>query len=129
MQVLRTLPGNSIRRINPNDEDLPYGETGILEAYERAITNARHYIYIENQYFTSPQIVDALIARMKDSGKPRLQIILVLNLRPDLPGYPDRQIDNINQLRIAAESGGHQLRAYTLWSRSEKPGSTGPTAL
>ena len=125
VQVLRTLPGNSIRRINPSDEDLPYGETGILEAYERAITNARRYIYIENQYFTSPQIVDALIARMKDSGKPRLQIILVLNLRPDLPGYPDRQIDNINQLRIAAESGGHQLRAYTLWSRSEKPGSTG----
>ena len=125
VQVLRTLPGNSIRRINPSDEDLPYGETGILEAYERAITNARRYIYIENQYFTSPQIVDALIARMKDSGKPRLQIILVLNLRPDLPGYPDRQIDNINQLRIAAESGGHQLRAYTLWSRSEKPGSAG----
>lgn len=125
VQVLRTLPGGSIKRINPSDEDLPYGETGILEAYERAIAGARRYIYIENQYFTSPEIVDALISRMKDSTKPRLQIILVLNLRPDLPGYPDRQIDNVNQLRTAADAGGHHLRAYTLWSRSEKPGTGG----
>ncbi|MGC3976589.1 MAG: phospholipase D-like domain-containing protein [Nitrospira sp.] len=125
VQVLRTLPGNSIKRVNPSDEDLPYGETGILEAYERAIVNAQRYIYIENQYFTSHEIVDALIARMKDQTKPRLHIILVLNLRPDLPGYPDRQIDNVNQLRSAATAGGHQLGIYTLWSRSEKPGSGG----
>ncbi|ULA66699.1 MAG: PLD phosphodiesterase domain-containing protein [Nitrospira sp.] len=125
VQVLRTLPGSSITRIHPSDEDLPYGETGILEAYERAIANAQRYIYIENQYFTSHEIVDALISRMKDTTKPRLEIILVLNLRPDLPGYPDRQIDNVNQLRAAASAGGHHLGAYTLWSRSEKPGSGG----
>jgi hypothetical protein len=69
VQVLRTLPGGSIKRVNPSDEDLPYGETGILEAYERAIANAQRYIYIENQYFTSPEIVDALIARMKDTDQ------------------------------------------------------------
>ena len=125
VQVLRTLPGGSIKRIHPSDEDLPYGETGILEAYERAIANAQRYIYIENQYFTSHEIVDALIARMKDTTKPRLQIILVLNLRPDLPGYPDRQIDNVNQLRSAAKTGGHHLGVYTLWSRSEQAGSGG----
>ena len=128
VQVLRTLPGASIKRVNPSDEDLPYGETGILEAYERAIANAQRYIYIENQYFTSHQIIDALIARMKDTTKPHLQIILVLNLRPDLPGYPERQIENVNLLRSAADAGGHHLYAYTLWSRSEKAGSGGTGA-
>ena len=47
VQVLRTLPGGSIKRINPSDEDLPYGETGILEAYERAIANAQRHLHRE----------------------------------------------------------------------------------
>ena len=57
---------------------------------------------------------------MKDTTKPRLEIILVLNLRPDLPGYPDRQIDNVNQLRSAANSGGTSSGRLHLWSRSEQ---------
>ena len=125
VQVLRTLPGQAFKANNPGDEDLPHGETGILEAYERAINNAERYIYIENQYFTSPEIINALIGRMKDTSKSKLQIILVLNLRPDLPGYPDRQIDNVNQLKIHAKSNGHQLGIYTVWSRTEIGSSGG----
>ncbi|MGH7847172.1 MAG: phospholipase D-like domain-containing protein [Candidatus Binatia bacterium] len=125
VQVLRTLPGHTFKANGPNDEDLPHGETGILEAYERAINNAERYIYIENQYFTSPEIIDALIGRMKDTAKPKLQIILVLNFRPDLPGYPDRQIDNVNQLKIWADANGHRLGVYTMWSRAEIVGSGG----
>jgi len=125
VQVLRTLPGGTFKGNGPDDENLPHGETGILEAYERAINNAERYIYIENQYFTSPEIIDALIGRMKDTSKSKLQIILVLNLRPDLPGYPDRQIDNINQLKIWAEANDHQLGIYTVWSRSEIAGNGG----
>ncbi len=126
VQVLRTMPGGTFKATNPGDEDLPHGETGILEAYERAIINAERYIYIENQYFTSPEVVDALIGRMKDTSKPKLQIILVLNVGvTDLPGYPNRQVDIINQLKIPAEAHGHQLGIYTLWSRAEEPGSGG----
>jgi phosphatidylserine/phosphatidylglycerophosphate/cardiolipin synthase-like enzyme len=125
VQVLRTLPGGTFKARGPEDEDLPHGETGILEAYERAINNAERYIYIENQYFTSPEIIDALIGRMKDTSKSKLQIILVLNFRSDMPGYPDRQIDNINKLKIWAEANGHQLGIYTLWSRLEIAGSGG----
>ena len=125
VQVLRTLPGQAFKANGPDEENLPHGETGILEAYERAINNAERYIYIENQYFTSPEIINALIARMKDTAKPKLQIILVLNFRPDLPGYPDRQIDNVNQLKFWAEANGHQLGVYTMWSRSEIANSAG----
>jgi phosphatidylserine/phosphatidylglycerophosphate/cardiolipin synthase-like enzyme len=120
VQVLRTLPGNTFKKTTSgDDEELPYGETGILEAYQRAINNAERYIYIETQYFTSPEIVDSLIARLKDTTKPKLQLIFVINLLPDLPGYPDRQIDVINQLKIWVEKHGHQMGVYTMWSRSE----------
>jgi phosphatidylserine/phosphatidylglycerophosphate/cardiolipin synthase-like enzyme len=125
VQVLRTLPAANYNPSLPGDEDLPHGETGILEAYQRAINNAERFIYIENQYFTSPDIIDALIFRMKDSSKSKLEIIIVLPFKPDLPGYPDRHVDNINQLGSVAKANGHKLAAYTMWSRSEKAVSGG----
>ncbi len=111
VQVLRTLPGGTF-------EGLPHGETGILEAYERAIYNAERYIYIENQYLMSPEIIGALIGRMKDTPRNKLQIILVLNFKPDLPGYPDQQIDNVNLLKAVAEEHEHQLGVFTMWTRN-----------
>lgn len=128
VQVLRTLPGGTFKPEDAGNVDLPHGETGILEAYQRAIALAERYIYLENQYFTSPDIVKALINRMEDDSKPKLQIILVLNFRPDLPGYPDQQIQIINRLKVAAESNGHQLGVYTLWSRFEKDDGAGGKA-
>ncbi|CAN5362395.1 hypothetical protein BH20BAC1_BH20BAC1_28390 [soil metagenome] len=87
VQVLRTLPAVNYNPTAEGDEDLPHGETGILEAYQRAINNAVRFIYIENQYFTSPDIIDALIFRMKDASKSKLEIIIVVPVRPDLTGY------------------------------------------
>ena len=129
VQVLRTLPGGIFKRKEEGDEDLPHGETGILEAYQRAIHNAKRFIYIENQYFTSPEIVDALMQRLNDTSKPKLQLIFVLNFRPDLPGYPSQQIDIINKLKGAVSKHGHQMGVYTMWSRDETPilGSPGKT--
>ncbi|MCA9525435.1 MAG: phosphatidylserine/phosphatidylglycerophosphate/cardiolipin synthase family protein [Myxococcales bacterium] len=60
VQIVRTTPG---------------GEEGILDAYKRAIANARKYIYIENQYFRSPIIGEA-IARALDRN-PRLRLAVV----------------------------------------------------
>jgi len=125
VQVLRTMPAANYNPTIPGDESLPHGETGILEAYQRAIHNAERFIYIENQYFTSPDIIDALIFRMKDASKPKLEIIIVLPIKPDLPGYPDRHIDNVNQLKAVAKSNGHKLGVYTMWSRSETTTSGG----
>lgn len=125
VQVLRTMPGGTFKTEDAGNDDLPHGETGILEAYQRAIAQAEHYIYIENQYFTSNDIVTALIHRIKDTNKPKLQIIIVLNFRPDLPGYPDQQIQIINRLKIVAKANGHQLGVYTLWSRLEKDDGDG----
>ena len=129
VQVLRTMPAANYNPTLPGDESLPHGETGILEAYQRAIHNAERFIYIENQYFTSHDIIDALIFRMKDESKPKLEIIIVLPIRPDLPGYPDRHIDNVNQLKAVAKSKGHQLGVYTMWSRSKTAGAGNDTQI
>ncbi|MEO5978772.1 MAG: phospholipase D family protein [Chryseolinea sp.] len=122
VQILRTLPAADYKPTAAGDEDIPNGETGILEAYQRAIENAQRFVYIENQYFTCPDIIDALSFRMKDDSKPKLEIILLLNMKPDLPGYPDRQVDNVNMLKILADSHHHKLGVYTRWSRSKLPG-------
>lgn len=61
------------------------GETGVLEAYRRAITNASDFIYLENQYFTNKYIIGALKRALELN--PNLQIILLINEVPDVPTY------------------------------------------
>lgn len=55
---------------------LPRGEDGILDAYVRAIRNARRYIYIENQYFRSAIIGQELRDALR--ANPRLRLAVVV---------------------------------------------------
>ncbi len=120
VQVLRTLPGGALNDWVEQDGDLvdiplTHGETGVLEAYQRAIALAEEVIYIEDQYLVAPEIVDALLRRMKQV--PTLEVILVINIEPDIPGYPLKQIQFINQMREALGAAGKQrLGVFTLWS-------------
>jgi phosphatidylserine/phosphatidylglycerophosphate/cardiolipin synthase-like enzyme len=61
------------------------GETGVLEAYRKAITNAKDFIYLENQYFTNKYIIGALKKAIELN--PDLQIIMLINEVPDVPTY------------------------------------------
>lgn len=112
VQVLRTLPGNVFTTPHANAELLPHGETGVLEAYQRAIMMAEEYIYIEDQYFNSPEIVAAIKARMKE--RPKLEVIILVNPRPDIGGYHAHQTGLIKDL-IAA-GGEDRVAAFTMWS-------------
>lgn len=76
IQIVRSITPQSISE---------KGETGVLEAYRKAITNAEDYIYLENQYFTNKYIIGALKKAVE--LKPDLQIILLLNEVPDVPTY------------------------------------------
>jgi phosphatidylserine/phosphatidylglycerophosphate/cardiolipin synthase-like enzyme len=114
VQVLRTLPGDVFTTPDPNAEQLPHGETGILESYQRAIMKAEEFIYIEDQYFNSPEIAAAIKLRMKE--KPALEVILVLNTRPDIGGYHEHQASLINELRAALGNQQNRLGVYTMWS-------------
>jgi len=119
IQVLRTLPGEVFATALTGDgiESVPHGETGILESYQRAILKAEEYIYIEDQYFTSREIVDAIKQRMEE--KENLEVIAVLNVKPDIAGYQARQNALIGELRDALGAAKDRLGIFTMWSTDD----------
>jgi phospholipase D1/2 len=48
----------------------------VRQLYLDTIASARRYIYIENQYFTSPEIAEALAERLQDPSSPEIAIVL-----------------------------------------------------
>ncbi|MBC7945520.1 MAG: hypothetical protein H7X91_09740 [Burkholderiales bacterium] len=54
----------------------PHDEVREIEAlYLDMISRAKHYIYIENQYFTAHKIGEALAARLKEPGGPEIIVV------------------------------------------------------
>jgi phosphatidylserine/phosphatidylglycerophosphate/cardiolipin synthase-like enzyme len=87
----------------------------ILRVHQRAIGQAKHTIYIENQYFSSYEIATALECRMRQNGPP-LQIVMVLpqksaglKERISIGVYQARILDNLTRL---AKQTGHKLGVY-----------------
>lgn len=111
MQIVRTLSEDKF------DPPPKRGEKGILEAYLRAIASAEDFIYLENQYFTNNRIGDALVGAMKHN--PRLQVIVVLNIRPDVPFYPWKQRRLITCIRREIDEtpdNPKQFGVFTRWT-------------
>jgi len=80
------------------------GPTDIWKAYLHAIRQAERYIYIENQYFTSSSVRNALIERVQ--RRPNLQLVIVLPRKPEEffvgPAISMRQAELIRTIEIAA---------------------------
>jgi phospholipase D1/2 len=83
---------------------------------EDAIAGAERLVYIETQYFSSRRIRDALVRRMRDVGRSRLEIIVVVNERAEAIkeeiAVGLRQTKNIEELRTVAADAGHALGCY-----------------
>jgi phosphatidylserine/phosphatidylglycerophosphate/cardiolipin synthase-like enzyme len=62
VQVTATLPA-------------PFSENALAETWFNAVAQAKDYIYIEDQYFRVPMLVDAIIARAQQV--PALKLIVV----------------------------------------------------
>jgi phosphatidylserine/phosphatidylglycerophosphate/cardiolipin synthase-like enzyme len=111
VQVVRTLSNKRFDVLKKKES-----EKGILEGYLRAFAAAKHYIYLENQYFTDSVITDALVAALK--GNSNLQLIMVVPIKPDLPTYPTRHAKRIEQLREAG--GDDQVGVFTRWTYDKR---------
>ncbi|NJD76509.1 MAG: hypothetical protein FIB08_05355 [Candidatus Methanoperedens sp.] len=109
VQLVRTFPAEILPGITN-------GETGILEAYQRAIGNAQDFIYLENQYFTSQTIANALNQALDTN--PGLQIILLLNENTDVPAYKQLQNNLLEQLGTSHP----RIGAFSLWKTSSGAG-------
>jgi phosphatidylserine/phosphatidylglycerophosphate/cardiolipin synthase-like enzyme len=112
----RTVPG-AIEREHVHE---------IRDLYVRAIHNAKRLIYIETQYLTSCCVRDALVSRMKDADKPKLDVVLVLPHKPEkfkeefTIGAPQAGV--LDEIVEAAQEGGHALGIYNVATPDVAPG-------
>jgi phosphatidylserine/phosphatidylglycerophosphate/cardiolipin synthase-like enzyme len=90
-----------------------------------AIGAAEQLIYIETQYFSSRAIADALVERMRQAERPHLQIIVILNEKPEAVkeeiAVGLRQAKILTQLATVAEEAGHSLGVYASLCEGDAP--------
>ena len=94
-------------------------EASIHQAYVDAIKNAKHFIYIENQFFISSQngswgdikneIQGALVRRIVRAHKANenFHVMVIIPLKPEFPGDWD-----------AKNWDGKTLRSVTFWNQA-----------
>jgi phosphatidylserine/phosphatidylglycerophosphate/cardiolipin synthase-like enzyme len=98
----------------------PQGEFTGRDAYLKAISLASDYVYIEDQYFVSYEIADALSTALRTH--PSLHVIIVLNGTCPYPGadriFYYHQNEIFEQIRNA---GDDRFAAYYLRSTRGDP--------
>lgn len=88
----------------------------IRRLYVDAIRAAERVIYLENQYFGSRCVYDALLRRFRQAGRPRLDVIMVYpkamhSLTEELSmGPPQARL--FRRLTAEAEARGHRLGIF-----------------
>jgi phosphatidylserine/phosphatidylglycerophosphate/cardiolipin synthase-like enzyme len=114
------LPGvSTVQIVRTVAEDMydavPRGDFRIIEAYLRAIDAAEDYIYLENQFLWSPEIVDALAAKIRRPPSPRFRVVVLLPARAN-----NGQDDTKGQLAVLvdADDTHRHFLATTIRSRT-----------
>jgi phosphatidylserine/phosphatidylglycerophosphate/cardiolipin synthase-like enzyme len=108
VQVLRTVPEGVY-------DALPEGDFRILEAYTRALRDARRLIYLENQFLWSTEIAEILAAKLEDPPTDDFRLVLLL------PAHPNNGADTTRgQLGrlVEAARDSRRLLAATISCRS-----------
>jgi phosphatidylserine/phosphatidylglycerophosphate/cardiolipin synthase-like enzyme len=91
-----------------------------------AIEAAERFIYVENQYFSSRAIFQALVKRLREPGRGRLNIVLVLPQQPE--ALREQLAMGVAQVRLLraldrlAREHGHALGVYCSAGRDEETG-------
>jgi phosphatidylserine/phosphatidylglycerophosphate/cardiolipin synthase-like enzyme len=108
VQVVRTVPERQY-------DFLPRGDFRILEAYVRALRSAQHLVHLESQFLWAPEIVDLLVAKLRDPPHDDFRVVVVLPSRAN-----NGQEDTRGQLAILADADRdqHRFLAATISARS-----------
>jgi len=99
----------------------------IRDLYVRAIHAAERLIYIETQYLTSHCVRDALVARLADADKPKLEVVLLLPHKPEkfkeefTIAQPQAAV--VDAIVEAARAGGHALGVYNVQAPDDAGGA------
>jgi phosphatidylserine/phosphatidylglycerophosphate/cardiolipin synthase-like enzyme len=114
-QVVRTIPKRTYRFARK-------GEFGIAAAYRDAIARANDFIYLENQYFWAPEVVEALAEAMERNKDRRFRIVLVIPARADFGKYDnDKQVEYLREV----DNGRGMFHAFSLYSGGPASGPFG----
>ena len=111
-QIVRTIPHRTYR-------ELWQGEYGIYHAYLAALSRARRFIYIENQYLWSPQVMDVLINQIQRHHDRPFRIVIVLPAGAHSGKWDNDQ--HVDQLR-EADAGRGIVEVYTLYASGPSAG-------
>ncbi|HEV1998205.1 MAG TPA: phospholipase D family protein [Candidatus Dormibacteraeota bacterium] len=106
LQVVRTVPDGMYR-------ELPRGDFRILESYVGALSAAQRFIYLENQFLWSPEILTVLREKLRHPPNDDFRLVILLPAKPN-SGADDTR----GQLSTLAEADGDRgrLLACTLVS-------------
>jgi phosphatidylserine/phosphatidylglycerophosphate/cardiolipin synthase-like enzyme len=106
LQIVRTVPDGMYPQLRR-------GEFRILESYLRALRAAQRFIYLENQFLWSPEILAVLREKLARPPTPDFRLLLVLPARPDSGGDDTRgQLGTL----VQADVDGGRLLACTLYA-------------
>ncbi|HKV31620.1 MAG TPA: phospholipase D family protein [Candidatus Dormibacteraeota bacterium] len=106
LQIVRTVPDGMYSQLRR-------GEFRILESYLRGLRAAQRFIYLENQFLWSPEILAVLREKLARPPTPDFRLVLVLPARPDSGGDDTRgQLGTLLQ----ADGDGGRLLACTLYA-------------
>jgi phosphatidylserine/phosphatidylglycerophosphate/cardiolipin synthase-like enzyme len=83
----------------------PGDKQDIWRAYLHALKQAERFIYLENQYFTSPSVRNVIVERIQ--RRPKLQVVIILPRKPEefgvAPAITLRQSQLIGTIEAAAK--------------------------
>ncbi len=73
-QIVRTLPAGTYRAVR-------HGDYSILESYVGALRSAERFIYLENQFLWSPEIVAILADKLRNPPSDDFRLLVLLPAR------------------------------------------------
>jgi len=73
-QIVRTLPARTYRAVR-------HGDYSILESYMGALRSAERFVYLENQFLWSPEIVSVLVDKLKSPPSDDFRVLVLLPAR------------------------------------------------
>jgi phosphatidylserine/phosphatidylglycerophosphate/cardiolipin synthase-like enzyme len=110
-QIVRTIPESVYER------SLPKGDFSVLESYVRAIRSAERFVYIENQFLWSAEIVELLGEKLRNPPRDDFRIVVVLPVNAN--DGADVSRGQVAAL-IHADDGNARFLACSIYARTGK---------
>jgi phosphatidylserine/phosphatidylglycerophosphate/cardiolipin synthase-like enzyme len=111
VQLVRTVPEGIY-------DALPSGAFRILEAYVRAVRDARRLVYLESQFLWSPELVAVLAHKLANPPCDEFRVVVLLPAKANNGADVTR-----GQVGVLAEAdargGGDRMLACTLYARDD----------